>query len=361
MFIYIFSLLAFVTAQQQEETVKTPWWGWILAILALAAFIWLVIDNYRKDKQQKELDQAAARMKEISASTQIDEKQALATQISGLELEQAAEELLRERGKVESVDLIETDLDGVEGPEIVQVIKKEVAEEEGMQVTKTTETVTSFVDGIATDGISETLVVDTDKLDVSRVTQRLSTEGEGIDHQKGIETFAVDSEGLDVIETAETSFDEIQGTGVVNMTRTVMDEEKGIGFVDKMQAVVEPDEEVGEIAEEELEQAVEASKSYPEKVQAVDWAAATEAVVPDDLTLVEGIGPKIKSILHDAGVKTFSQLAQMEPSAIKDIIVAAGLRLADTTTWPMQAKLAAEGKLEELKAFQDSLQGGKLV
>jgi large subunit ribosomal protein L21 len=35
------------------------------------------------------------------------------------------------------------------------------------------------------------------------------------------------------------------------------------------------------------------------------------------------------------------------------------LRIADPTTWPKQASLLADGKLDELKKYQDSLKGGR--
>ena len=49
------------------------------------------------------------------------------------------------------------------------------------------------------------------------------------------------------------------------------------------------------------------------------------------------------------------------PEQIKEILEAAGSRykMHDPTTWPKQAALAAEGKFEELKAWQDKLSGGK--
>ncbi len=80
---------------------------------------------------------------------------------------------------------------------------------------------------------------------------------------------------------------------------------------------------------------------------------------PNDLTMIEGIGPKIQSVLQAAGIKTFAQLANMAPEKIKETITEAGVRLGVTDTWPKQAKLAAEGKMEELKALQDKLQGGR--
>ena len=75
------------------------------------------------------------------------------------------------------------------------------------------------------------------------------------------------------------------------------------------------------------------------------------APVVDDLQIIEGIGPKIASILKAVGVTSFAQLAAMEPSEISAILQAANLRLADPQTWPEQARLAGAGKFDELKEF----------
>jgi predicted flap endonuclease-1-like 5' DNA nuclease len=88
-------------------------------------------------------------------------------------------------------------------------------------------------------------------------------------------------------------------------------------------------------------------------------ASEPKAVVPDNLEIIEGIGPVIARILNEAGIKTFVQLAATPVSKITDIVKAAGLRLFDATTWPEQAKLAAEGKMDELKKLQDSLKAGR--
>ncbi len=78
----------------------------------------------------------------------------------------------------------------------------------------------------------------------------------------------------------------------------------------------------------------------------------------DDLKKVEGIGPKISETLIAAGIKTFEDLAGITPEKISEII--ANVRGNHVTgTWPKQAKLAAEGKWDELKKWQDELDGGK--
>lgn len=81
----------------------------------------------------------------------------------------------------------------------------------------------------------------------------------------------------------------------------------------------------------------------------------------DDLTVIEGIGPKISSLLKEKGVAKYKDLAKMDPAEIAIILNHAGLRLADASTWPEQAGLLAEGKLEELKSLQAKLKGGRRV
>ncbi|RLJ65514.1 LSU ribosomal protein L21P [Lacinutrix venerupis] len=78
----------------------------------------------------------------------------------------------------------------------------------------------------------------------------------------------------------------------------------------------------------------------------------------DDLKKVEGIGPKIASTLVEAGISTFAELAKTDAAKISEIIAdVRGNHVTDT--WPAQAKLAADGKWDELKKWQDELDGGK--
>lgn len=83
--------------------------------------------------------------------------------------------------------------------------------------------------------------------------------------------------------------------------------------------------------------------------------------VKDDLTKVEGIGPKINGLLNNDGIYSFKQLSEASVERIQKILDAAGprYRVHKPGTWPEQAKLAAEGKWEELKKWQDNLKGGR--
>jgi predicted flap endonuclease-1-like 5' DNA nuclease len=82
----------------------------------------------------------------------------------------------------------------------------------------------------------------------------------------------------------------------------------------------------------------------------------------DDLKIVEGIGPKIEELLHNAGVKTFAQLASASVADINAILEAAGPRyqMHDPTTWPQQSALCRDNKWTDLKILQDDLNKGKL-
>jgi len=90
-------------------------------------------------------------------------------------------------------------------------------------------------------------------------------------------------------------------------------------------------------------------------------AETAAPVKPDDLTKIEGIGPKISGLLQAADIKTYAQLAKAETSRLSQILQEAGpqFKLANPTTWPKQAALAAAGKWEELETLQDQLKGGR--
>lgn len=96
----------------------------------------------------------------------------------------------------------------------------------------------------------------------------------------------------------------------------------------------------------------------------IDIAAAKAAGFAlknaNDLTIVEGIGPKINELFHNNGVKTFADLANSTLPQMRAILDAGGsrFRIANPSTWAQQAALAAENKWAELKKLQDKLSGG---
>jgi large subunit ribosomal protein L4 len=81
----------------------------------------------------------------------------------------------------------------------------------------------------------------------------------------------------------------------------------------------------------------------------------------DKLQTVEGIGPAIEKILNENNIHTFAQLAVAPVDQLKDILSKAGSRYSihNPATWPQQAELARDGKMDELKQWQEKLDGGK--
>ena len=81
----------------------------------------------------------------------------------------------------------------------------------------------------------------------------------------------------------------------------------------------------------------------------------------DDLKIIEGVGPKIETLLKDGGINTWAELAAAPVDRLKEILEAAGPRyqIHVPSTWPAQSKFAAEGKWDELKEYQEMLLGGR--
>ncbi|MFC2037831.1 hypothetical protein ACFLYD_07715 [Chloroflexota bacterium] len=83
---------------------------------------------------------------------------------------------------------------------------------------------------------------------------------------------------------------------------------------------------------------------------------------PDDLKRIEGIGPKISSVLQAAGITTFARLADTDVNQLRQVLEDADprlLRLADPTSWPDQASLAAAGNWDALEALKKELKAGR--
>lgn len=81
----------------------------------------------------------------------------------------------------------------------------------------------------------------------------------------------------------------------------------------------------------------------------------------DDLTRIEGIGPKLAALLIGHGVSSFNDLGKAKVGDLEKIIDAGGSRfnMAVPKSWGKQAKLAAKGDWDTLKKLQDELIGGK--
>jgi len=106
-------------------------------------------------------------------------------------------------------------------------------------------------------------------------------------------------------------------------------------------------------------EAPKAEEKEAPKAKAKPKAAKADGV--DKLNKIEGIGPKIASVLNEAGINTFAELSEKSPEEIREILDNAegNFKAHNPGTWPKQAGMAAAGNWDELKAWQDELNGGK--
>ncbi len=81
-------------------------------------------------------------------------------------------------------------------------------------------------------------------------------------------------------------------------------------------------------------------------------AKAAPAAPPDDLTQLSGIGPRISTILADAGVTTYAQLEHTDPSDLRKAIAQSGaLPPSSLNSWPTQASYATRGDWQGLASY----------
>jgi predicted flap endonuclease-1-like 5' DNA nuclease len=96
----------------------------------------------------------------------------------------------------------------------------------------------------------------------------------------------------------------------------------------------------------------------------IDYAAARAAGYvlsgPDNLEIIEGIGPSIAHLLRSSGVNSFAKLADMKIAGLQSILDKGGprFRVANPQTWAEQAALAVSNRWLELRKLQDALDAG---
>ncbi|SOD90105.1 hypothetical protein [Spirosoma fluviale] len=80
----------------------------------------------------------------------------------------------------------------------------------------------------------------------------------------------------------------------------------------------------------------------------------------DDLKEIAGINAKAEAILNGVGIHTFTQLANTPITTIRRVLAEHGplIYTDDPVTWPKQAWLAAEGRWDELRAWQEQMRKG---
>src|ERR1044071_3753718 len=78
----------------------------------------------------------------------------------------------------------------------------------------------------------------------------------------------------------------------------------------------------------------------------------------DDLTKIEGIGPKVAKVLRAAGITKFDALAGADAAEVQNLLNEAGLQMMNPEGWIEQAKLAAKDDWDGLQKLQGQLKGG---
>lgn len=127
-----------------------------------------------------------------------------------------------------------------------------------------------------------------------------------------------------------------------------------------------PMDEVDRVQNEGVGAAFDAAVEYEPPITQVESTRAQTGGMPersteeDDLTVIEGIGPAISALLKGNGITTFRALADAPVDRLDAILEEARLRrIADPGTWAEQARMAAEGRMEDLKTFQQTLKAGR--
>jgi hypothetical protein len=99
----------------------------------------------------------------------------------------------------------------------------------------------------------------------------------------------------------------------------------------------------------------------PEQVEAGYEAKKPAKHGADELTKIEGIGPKVAKVLNEAGIMTFEELANATIGDLHKSLNAAGLQMMNPEGWIDQAKLAAKGDWQGVAKLQKELKGGRKV
>jgi len=173
------------------------------------------------------------------------------------------------------------------------------------------------------------------------------------------------SKSIDIIMTQVT---DAIAEGLAERKSEKQGEKEGKEEAEALKKEAAPKAEVKQAAKAEpvakqtaaVEEKVEVAQKEEPKKEAKKKAAPKKEAKADDLTKIEGVGPKAAEALTNAGLDTFAKVAKSKADKMKEILTEASSRMAhlDPTSWPKQAKMAADGKWDELKEWQDNTKGG---
>lgn len=119
--------------------------------------------------------------------------------------------------------------------------------------------------------------------------------------------------------------------------------------------------------EEQTNEVVQHSKlknkpSLPNfSIETTSLETKNERPTQTDLTIIEGIGPKVQQVLNSHNIFTFSDIVQSSVDSMRQILKAHKLYIINPSTWAEQAQLVIENKMDELKVLQLALKNGKRI
>lgn len=81
----------------------------------------------------------------------------------------------------------------------------------------------------------------------------------------------------------------------------------------------------------------------------------------DDLTVIEGIGPKIAELFKKNKLESWDKVSNASIASLRETIEKVGPRhhIHDPSTWARQATMAKKGEWKRLKVYQDTLNRGR--
>jgi large subunit ribosomal protein L30 len=153
----------------------------------------------------------------------------------------------------------------------------------------------------------------------------------------------------------------VRGLGLRRMhqTVTVEDTPQNRGMINAVSYLLKVSEGTEPVAKK--------TKAATTKTSAPKASASTSSLPAkylnkdgsEDITKVEGVGPKTKTILIEAGIDSFAKIAAKTPDEIRDIVKNGGGRsVPSIDTWPEQAALLASGDVEGFEKLAQELDGG---
>lgn len=172
---------------------------------------------------------------------------------------------------------------------------------------------------------------------------------------------SINSELSNIVENGET---EIQ----VDTAKLEASVSKSVVVVEETELIVEKSVDDNEKVISDTADALKTVEEGEEvSVDEVSFSSAVNQIHLEkeddqtDLEIIEGIGPKIKEVLNNAGIKNFRALATTPEYRLRDILAAAGSHFVahDPSTWNEQALLAANKDWEKLEELKSRLIAGR--